>query len=296
MANAKKRKRRGLILSPWGLQRFQDAQEQLAVAKNKGVAYTLEQLSHLTGLSVRSLSRIRSYKAAVDRQTLEELFRTFNLTLTEQDYFQPDMSAGEYPVGSAVQDWGEAPDVSLFYGRTAEPTTLSEWILEDRCRLVEVIGIGGVGKTALSVKLAEQIQNHFAYVIWRSLRNAPPLETLLAELVLFLSGQQDTRSDVNSLLQRLQNFRCLVVLDNMETILGTGNQVGQFREGYEAYGELLRVVAEARHQSCFMLTSREKCAQFTQWEGWGGVQRLTLSGSPEAAEALLEATGLTGIR
>ncbi len=37
----KKRKRRGVILSDWGLQRFQDTQEQLAIAENGGSAYTL---------------------------------------------------------------------------------------------------------------------------------------------------------------------------------------------------------------------------------------------------------------
>jgi MinD superfamily P-loop ATPase len=46
--------------------------------------------------------------------------------------------------------------------------------------------MGGIGKTALSVKLAQQIQQQFEYVIWRSLRNAPPVTDLLAELLRFL--------------------------------------------------------------------------------------------------------------
>jgi polynucleotide 5'-kinase involved in rRNA processing len=106
-----------------------------------------------------------------DRQTLEEFFRAFNLSLTKQDYFQPaPQSEGtnvEYlPTTPIAQDWGEAPDVSTFYGRTTELTTLTQWILQDSCRLMGIIGIGGVGKTALSVKLAERIQDHFTYVIW----------------------------------------------------------------------------------------------------------------------------------
>jgi len=36
---------------------------------------------------------------------------------------------------------------------------------------VVILGIGGTGKTALSIKLAEQIQAQFE-VIWRSLHNA----------------------------------------------------------------------------------------------------------------------------
>jgi MinD superfamily P-loop ATPase len=35
--------------------------------------------------------------------------------------------------------------------------------------------MGGIGKTALSVKLAKEIQSEFEYVLWKSLRNAPLL-------------------------------------------------------------------------------------------------------------------------
>lgn len=70
-------------------------------------------------------------------------------------------------------DWGEAIDVSIFYGRTDELTKLQQWVEQDKCRLVALLGIGGVGKTALSVKLAQLAQEGFEFVIWRSLRDAP---------------------------------------------------------------------------------------------------------------------------
>ena len=54
--------------------------------------------------------------------------------------------------------------------------------------------MGGIGKTALAVKIAQQLQEQFEYVIWRSLRNAPPLETLLGELIPFLSAGKETQS------------------------------------------------------------------------------------------------------
>lgn len=296
MAKPAQKRRRGVILSRSGLQRLQTAQKQLAKTANQGYAYTLEQLSDLTQLSVRSITRLQSCKVAVDRQTLTDFFRAFNLVLTPQDYVLPgetapaEETARHLVINTTAQDWGEAPVVSSFYGRTAELMTLNQWVLEDHCGLVGILGIGGIGKTALSVKLAEQLQNQFDSVIWRSLRNAPPLETLLAELVPFLSGQQQTKADISYFLDCIRNHRCLIVLDNMETLFQI-EQAGRYRPGYEAYEALLRIVAETHHQSCLVFTSREKPAQLAQLSG---VRVLPLSGSPEASQALLEAMGLTG--
>lgn len=169
-------------------------------------------------------------------------------------------------------DWGEAIDVSVFYGRAAELTTLEQWIIQQRCRLVALLGIGGIGKTALSVKLAEQIQDNFEYVIWRSLHNAPSVESLLASFIEFLSNQQepDLPDDINSLISRsldyLKKHRCLIILDNAETILC--NPTGQKTcEGYEEYGQLFKRIGESRHQSCLVLTSREKPKEVALLEG-----------------------------
>ncbi|MDJ0618656.1 MAG: NB-ARC domain-containing protein [Calothrix sp. MO_192.B10] len=187
------------------------------------------------------------------------------------------------------------PDVSLFFGRTEEVTTLKQWILEDRCRLIALLGIGGVGKTALAAKLVEEIQDEFDYVIWRSLRNAPPLSSILNELVLFFSNQQETTANMNTLLQRLQANRCLVILDNIETILLPGELAGEYCRGYEDYGELFRQIGEINHHSCFLLTSREKTVEVAELSGIElPVRYLKVCGSEEAAQVLINAKGLSG--
>jgi len=162
------------------------------------------------------------------------------------------------------QDWNEAIDVDLFYNRTPELATLEQWVVADRCRLVVLLGMGGIGKTALSVKLAQQIQHQFEYLIWRSLRNAPPVNDLLAELLQFLCQQEEIvipetiDGKVSQLIKYLRSSRCLLLLDNAESILREGDRTGSYREGYEGYGQLLRCVGETPHQSTVLLTSREK--------------------------------------
>ncbi|NTW03959.1 MAG: hypothetical protein HGA19_22245, partial [Oscillochloris sp.] len=90
------------------------------------------------------------------------------------------------------QDWGEAPDVSVFHGRSAERATLAQWMSTDRCRLVCILGIGGMGKTLLATVMAQQCQDDFSHLIWCSLRNAPRLDDLLGQWIAFLSNQQQT--------------------------------------------------------------------------------------------------------
>ena len=161
-------------------------------------------------------------------------------------------------------DWGNAIDTSIFYGRTEELATVKDWVISDRCRLLGVFGMGGMGKTAFATKLAEQVQTEFTLISWRSLSNAPTVETMLSELVSFLTNQAIARlpEDFDRLLvmfiQCLKQSRCLIVLDNVQSILRSGETTGQYREGYEGYGELFRQVGQVRHQSCLILTSREK--------------------------------------
>ena len=195
---------------------------------------------------------------------------------------------GEETSNPKFADWGEAPDISVFYGRTEELATLKQWIVGDRCRLVALLGMGGIGKTALSVRLAEEIQGEFDYLIWRSLRHAPPVEDILGNSIALLSNHQENKGDLSRSLDYLRSSRCLVILDEPEAILRPGNPVGHYREGYEGYGELLRRVGVERHNSCLLLTSREKPKEIASLEGnRQPVRSLTLSSLGEAAQEIL---------
>lgn len=235
------------------------------------------ELAVLTGLPLGQLGRLRQFFPI---QAFEQASKQYLLALGSRT----ETATPSHPYLQRV-DWGEAPDVTLFYGRQAELAALKQWLVVDRCRLVSVLGLGGVGKTALVTKLAEQLTGQFDYIIWRSLRSAPPLGDILGEWFRFLSHQRESelaeRIDQRLawLMDYLREQRCLLILDNAEAILLEGERAGSYRPGYEAYGELLRRAGEARHQSCLILTSREKPQEMATLEGVSSPARsLRLSG------------------
>ncbi|MBW4522973.1 MAG: NACHT domain-containing protein [Scytolyngbya sp. HA4215-MV1] len=167
------------------------------------------------------------------------------------------------PIPRLHQDWGEAPDAASFYGRDTELTTLEQWIGQDHCRLVMLLGMGGMGKTTLAVKLAERLRD-FEFIFWRSLRNAPTIDDILSALIPFLSQHQETDlpeapldSNIARVMQYLQQHRCLLIFDNVESILQSGDHTGTYRTEYEGYDQLLQGIADTAHQSCLVITSRE---------------------------------------
>lgn len=215
----------------------------------------------------------------------------------------PPNSAEQWGETAKLQtrlDWGEATDVSQFYGRTQELTQLKQWILGEQCRVIAILGMGGIGKTSISVQLAQQISSSFDYLIWRSLRNAPPLTEILADLIQFLSNQTEFNlspepyRQISQLIEFLRASRCLIILDNAESILQEGNRVGRYYEGYEDYGELFKRLGETQHHSCLLITSREKPKEIAALEGKTlKVRSLPLMGLPiEDCEEIIQNKGI----
>ncbi len=306
----KKNRRRGVLLSPIGQQKIEHARRHLEKTENAGDRFTIEELSERAQLSLATMTKVLAARIGVDKQTLELVFVAVGLQMERADYQQPEqhqepgVEIANDSSAAQVIDWGEAIDVSMFYGRDSEITTLTSWVRQDNCRLIALLGMGGIGKTALSVKIAQQllqIEPPFEFIVWRTLRNATPLESLLVDIIQVLSCQQENLVAVsipallNRLLHYLRSHRCLLVLDNCETILQSGEFAGVYRQDYEAYGELFRQVGEISHQSCLVLTSREKPETIANLEGISlPVRSLALTGlQPNDSDRLFAAIGLS---
>ncbi len=204
--------------------------------------------------------------------------------------------------GGPRVDWGDALTVTTFYGREWELDLLSEWVVEERCRVASVLGQGGIGKSALATQVMHHVAGDFEVVIWRSLRDVPTCEALLDSCLQVLAPQ--TLSDVSArperrqdlLLECLRSRRVLLVYDNLESFLEEGEDSGRIRTGYEGFSRVLRRVAETEHQSCMLLTSREKPSDLVPLEGSRApVRALRLARlDAEACQQLLAEKGVAG--
>ena len=297
----KTRRYRGVILTTQGWDKIQAAKMQAELDENAGDRFTLEELNERMGLSLNTIAKVLGRAEPVDKQSLQWAFRAFGLELSKNDYARPSSAIESATAKWSQQerDWGNEIDTSTFCGRSEELMRIKQWVRSE-CRLVLLLGIGGIGKSSLAAKLVQQIQSEFEVVVWRSLQNAPPFEEWLGTVLPVLLRAQGEDIAVPSslsgkllkLMEGLRQKRCLLILDNAETILSAG-QTGQYRAGYEGYGQLFKDIGEASHQSCLLLTSREKPREIVPLEGKErSVRTLRLLGlNPEAGRELFRYKG-----
>jgi hypothetical protein len=177
-------------------------------------------------------------------------------------------------------DWGEAPDIAQFLVREPELKSI-DLILNPtqapssnhRCRLMSLLGMAGIGKTGLLRQVAQRLSTQFDFIIWRSLRNTPEASSILKDWLQFLCPDTELpqsatfSQQILHVLDYLRQYRCLLILDNFDSVLEPGSSSGAYQPHFEEYGILLRHLADADHQSCLLLTSRIRPKGLMQREG-----------------------------
>ena len=197
-------------------------------------------------------------------------------------------------------DLRDAPELKTFYNSTSSPlTALENAITHQNCRLLTITGMTGTGKSAIARNLIPQIQTQFDRIIWRSLRTSPPLETTLKTLIQFLSNQPEinlpanTDAQLSILIETLRDNRCLIILDDVQQILSSGQLAGHYKPGYENYGTLFKLIGEIPHNSCLILNSWEPPSDIlTFTDDNSAVCLLQLTGLGETATEILREKSL----
>jgi len=122
-------------------------------------------------------------------------------------------------------------DETGFIGRKQDVEILTKLILSTK--VVSVLGDGGIGKTALALKVAYDIVDMntdcpFELIIWTSAKTtmltSKGIEDIFTSitdysgLISEISDSMGTESRLNEVLEYLDYFKTLLIIDNLETI------------------------------------------------------------------------------
>ncbi|MCL4860200.1 MAG: tetratricopeptide repeat protein [Caldilineaceae bacterium] len=153
-----------------------------------------------------------------------------------------------------------------FLGRQPELAALAAYLANPQCRLITLLGPGGIGKTRLALQAAAEHVDAFAhgvtFVELAPLASAELIApTLAAALGMTLSGPAMPQSQV---LTYLRQKDVLLVLDNFEHLLTptTSPQPGQGNNpGLALLAELLRQAPGVT----LLVTTRERLNLHGEW-------------------------------
>ncbi len=159
------------------------------------------------------------------------------------------------------------PKQKDFYGRKAELEELQVIITEEECQLLTIYGQKGIGKTALTVKLVEQIKDNYQSVSWLNLEYFANLGDLINYLIKedINPEQKQTLNyskttivkKFKTFIQNLSQYPTLIILDNLESIFQPEKLAGTYQQGYQHFRLFLKAITTTHHQSCVILLTQE---------------------------------------
>lgn len=205
----------------------------------------------------------------------------------------------QYSIIKPQIDLRDAPELAIFDNRTSELNTLKQLILEKQSRMIAILGMRGIGKSAIARHLIELVKTDFDCIIWRSLRSFSRLEIMLKELIQFLSNQtelnllDDLDGQLAILLECLRDRRCLIILDDVQCLFKDGQLVGHYQPEYQNYSKFFKLIGELSHNSCLLFNSWEPPLEVVTLSGESGLTQIfPLTGLGEKATELLRNQGL----
>jgi predicted ATPase/transcriptional regulator with XRE-family HTH domain len=235
---------------------------------------TREEFANRVGCSVAMLRKIEDGERRPSAQIAELIANLLGISSDEQKTFIK-VARGELttdrlpPISKLTPSPNISPAQSAsrinlpalptpLIGRQHEVDELSGLLKDPQCRLLTLVGPGGIGKTRLSIETASQCQSDFPdgvyFVPLAPIASSRLVVPVIAEAIGFVF-HSDTAIDPRSqLFHFLKEKQILLVVDNLEHLLGDSLIV-------ELFAELIAQAARIK----LLVTSRESLSLQGEW-------------------------------
>ena len=197
-------------------------------------------------------------------------------------------------------DWGDAPPHTDIFGRQAELERLSAWRKEGG-QIFCLVGAGGIGKSTLARNWADALVSESDAVVWISFKNRPELSAVFRKIHQLLQPSRtipprSAEAHIDDVVNALRQKRAVIVLDNLESIMQSGDGTGELIEDFLPLRRFLNRFADTASASAVLLTTREKptCIEDLETAKPNVCHSVRLTGlSLPAVAALVKRHGLT---
>ncbi len=234
--------------------------------RRKALDLTQDALAQRVGCSLASIQKIEAGERRPSRQIADLLAHALEISPADRTTFlkvaRGERRLDRLPATAAIPLPGQArptPRSNLpapptpLVGRESELAALAQLLADPQCRLLTLVGPGGMGKTRLAVEAADAQREAFAdgvYLASLASLNSPAfIIPALASVVGFsFYGPTDPR---NQLADYLCGKQMLLVLDSLEHLLA----------GVELLADFLRRAPGLK----LLVTSRERLNLLGEW-------------------------------
>ncbi len=238
--------------------------------RRKALDLTQAELAQFAGCSVFAVRKIESGERRPSKQLAELIAQALDIPPEELDIFIK-VARGEralerlsLPSTGASDEISRLPlpstplynlpvNLTSFVGREFELAALGRLLNDPLCRLLTLIGTGGIGKTRLAIEAASRHREHFTggvcFIPLASLSSSTFLVQAIGDSLTFsFQGQIEPRAQ---LLDHLSTRQMLLVLDNFEHLL-------------DGAAFLVEILERAPHVK-LLTTSRERLNLQSEW-------------------------------
>jgi len=237
---------------------------------------TREEFSNRVGCSVAMLRKIEDGERRPSMQIAELIANCLDIPSDERGTFikvargqltterlSPVSKRVAHPNISPAQA-ASSPHVNLpvlptpLIGRQHEVGELSKTLNDSQCRMLTIVGPGGIGKTRLAIETASQCQSDFAdgiyFIPLAPIQSSRFVVPVIADSIGFMLQGESSLNPKSQLFNYLKEKNILLLADNLEHLLGDSSVT-------ELFSELLAQAARVK----LLVTSRESLGLQGEW-------------------------------